>query len=141
VRDLGRALTRAIPPGSDSDPIWATLPAGDAGELEIAIDVDDAGHVTGWRPLQKDAPKHLVSLVKRTLILLKQGTFALASGTVTAGAQVVRLRARVSDVEVPPDHPGGSFGLEHRYAAGKGTAAFTQVSGRHVEVSVLLLSP
>lgn len=139
VRDLGRAFTRAIPPSSDSDPVWATLPRGAAGELEIAIDVDEGGRVTGWRPLQEDPPRHLVSLVRRTMILLRQGTFALRGGSVTAGAQVLRLRAEVSDVDVPADHPGGSFGLEHRYAAGTGTAAFTQVSGRHVEVTVRLL--
>ena len=139
VRDLGRAFTRAIPPASDSDPAWAALPTGDAGALEVAIDVDATGHITGWRPLDEHPSKHLSSLVKRTVLLLKQGTFALRGGDVGAGAQVLRLGATVSDVEVPADHPGGSFGLKYAYAGGKGTAAFTQMSGRHVEITVKLL--
>jgi hypothetical protein len=139
VRDLGRAFTRAIPPASDSDATWAKLPAGDAGSIEISIDVDEAGRIAGWRPNEKDPPRHLVQMVKRTMALLEAGTFAVRSGAVGAGSQVLVLRARLSDVEVPEEHNGGAFNLKWTFEAGRGTASFTQIGGRHVEVTVKVL--
>jgi outer membrane biosynthesis protein TonB len=129
VRSLGRAFTRAIPLACQADPGWGTLPAGDAGALEIAITVDETGHITGYRPLASDPPKQLVALVKRTIALLDAGTFAL-KGNVSAGVEVLRIHAGVSDREAA--EAGGIAELSF----GEGKAAFTQDSGRHVEVTV-----
>jgi hypothetical protein len=137
-RDLGRAFTRAIPPASAEDPAWKGLPAGPAGTIEITIQINESGKVTG-RKVPDAAPKHLVKLVDRTLALLESGTFALKDGVVAAGTQRLALTARVSDVEVPEGQAGGAFGLKYTYDRGKGSAAFTQVSGRHVEIDVKLL--
>jgi len=136
IRDLGRAFTRAIPPGSDSDPAWKKLPLGDAGSLEITIDVDPEGKITGWRPNEKDPPAHLVGMVKRTIGGLASGTFAVRPGAVSAGSEVVVVRARVSDVAVPEAHAAEPYDLTWKYESGRGTASFTQVGGRHVEVTV-----
>ena len=133
VRDLGRAFTRAIPPACDADPVWATLPTGETGKLEIAIHVDETGHITGAEPRGVDPPRALVSLVRRTLPMLQAGTFAVREGGVTEGTEILELRARVSDAG---DAPGGSSRLAFEYAHGHGKAGFTQVTGRHVEVSV-----
>jgi hypothetical protein len=136
IRDLGRAFTRAIPPASDSDPAWAKLPAGDAGTLTVEILVDGEGKIASFEPRDRDPPRHLVGMVKRTLAWMGSGTFALR-GQVGAGSELLKLRARVSDVEVPEDKKtGGAFNLRHRFAAGRGSASFTQVGGRHVEIEV-----
>lgn len=129
VRSLGRAFTRAIPAACQADPGWGKLPAGDAGSIEIAISIDETGHITGYRPLASDPPKQLVALVKRTIALLDAGTFAL-KGNVSAGVEVLRIRAGVSDLDAA--EAGGVAALSF----GEGKAAFTQESGRHVEVTV-----
>ena len=133
VRDLGRAFTRAIPPACDADPIWASQPTGDTGKLEVAIHIDETGHITGADPRGVDAPKALVSLLRRTLALLQAGIFAVRPGGVGEGTEILELRARVSDAEAGE---GVATGLAHEYAQGRGKAAFTQASGRHVEVAV-----
>ncbi len=129
VRSLGRAFTRAIPAACQSDASWGKLPAGDAGSIEVAITVDESGHITGYKPRDHDPPKQLVALVKRTLSLLDAGTFAL-KGSTSAGVEVLRIQAGVSDVAA--DEAGGATALSF----GEGKAAFTQDSGRHVEVTL-----
>jgi hypothetical protein len=134
VRDLGRAFTRAIPPACQADPTWGKLATGDGGAIEVAITVDETGHITGFKPPADDAPRHLVALVKRTLALLEAGTFAIRSGSVSAGTEVLRIRASLRDVD--ESELGGAAGLSFAYERGKGKAGFTQPGGRHVEVSV-----
>jgi hypothetical protein len=134
VRDLGRAFTRAIPPACDSDPAWAAMPPGDAGSVEVAVAVDESGHVTGAEPRGVDPPKVLVGLVRRTLPLLQAGTFAIQGGAVGAGVQIVKIGAAVR--EVGPDEPNG---LAFEYERGRGKASFSRGSGRRVEVSVRML--
>ncbi len=132
VRSLGRAFTRAIPAACQADPGWGTLPAGNAGAIEIAITIDEAGHITGYKPLASDPPKQLLALVKRTMALLDAGTFAL-KGNVSAGVEVLRIQAGVSDLEAA--EVGGTAALSF----GEGKAAFTQESGRHVEVTLRVM--
>ncbi|MFS8066216.1 MAG: hypothetical protein ACMG6S_07570, partial [Byssovorax sp.] len=129
VRSLGRAFTRAIPMACQADPGWGKLPSGDAGAIEIAITIDETGHITGYRALASDPPKQLVALVKRTIALLDAGTFAL-KGNVSAGVEVLRIHAGVSDLEA------AEAGSVAALSFGEGKAAFTQDSGRHVEVTV-----
>jgi hypothetical protein len=132
VRSLGRAFTRAIPAACQADADWGKLAAGDAGAIEIAVSIDETGHIAGYRALASDPPKQLVALVKRTIALLDAGTFAL-KGNVGAGVEVLRIHAAVSDLEAA--EAGGVAALSF----GEGKAAFTQESGRHVEVTLRVL--
>ncbi len=138
VRDLGRAFTRALPPACDSDKTWATLPAGSAGAVEVVVNISDEGRITGFEPITKDPPRHLTNAVKRTLALLQGGVFAIAGGSVTAGQQVLRLSVELSDTTVSEEDASGAaaFGLASRWEGKKGVASFTQMSGRHVEITV-----
>ena len=124
VRSLGRAFTRAIPLACQADPGWGKLPAGDAGAIEIAITIDETGHITGYRSLSSAPPKQLVELVKRTIAQIDAGTFVL-KGNVSAGLEVLRIHADVSDLEAAES-----------LSSDKGKAAFTQENGRRVEVTV-----
>ncbi len=138
VRDLGRAFTRALPPACDSDKTWATLPVGSAGSIDVVVNISDEGRITGFEPITKDPPRHLTNAVKRTLALLQGGVFAIAGGSVTAGQQVLRLSVELSDTTVAEEDASGAaaFGLASRWEGKKGVASFTQMSGRHVEITV-----
>jgi outer membrane biosynthesis protein TonB len=129
VRSLGRAFTRAIPAACQADPGWGKLPVGEAGAIEVAITIDETGHITGYKPLASDPPTQLLALVKRTIALLDAGTFAL-KGSVGAGVEVLRIQAGVSDLDAA--EAGGVAALSF----GEGKAAFTQEGGRHVEVTL-----
>jgi hypothetical protein len=132
VRDLGYALTRSIPMACSTDPIWSTLPLGDAGKIEVAIAVDETGHITSAEPRSKDAPKALLNILRRTMPLLEAGTFAIKKGTVSAGVDVFELRAHVIE-------KGATDDLGHTYANGRGTAILEQPGNMRVEIAVKLL--
>ena len=135
--DLRGAFIHAIPLASAADPVWRELPPGPAGTIEISIIVSDSGKITG-RKVPNAAPKHLLALVERTLAQLASGTFALKDGVVSPGTLRLALTVtEVSDVAVPEGQSGGAFGLKSDVE--KGTAEFTQVNGRHVEILVKLL--
>jgi hypothetical protein len=113
------------------------VPLGATDTLEVEIDVDDAGHITRAEPRAPthgahgpDAPPQaLVHVLRRTIPLLEAGTFAVTRGKVSAGTEVLALRATVSEVANPTDELSND----------PRTASFTQPSGRHVEVSVTVL--
>jgi hypothetical protein len=137
TRSLGRAFLRAIPVASQQDPVWAAAPVGDTGKLEAVIRVDETGHIASAEPRAPGASKALVSLLRRTIPLLEAGTFALRDGAVTAGTEVLEVRATVTDLPPGADEPGGAITLSHDYERGR--AAFTQANGRHVEVTLKAL--
>jgi len=112
--------------------VWASVTLGDAGKLEVAVHVDESGHITSAEPRGVQPPRALVSLVRRTVVLLQAGTFAVRGGAVTEGTEILELRAVVRSAEPQDDQDG--------FAADRGVAQFTQVaSGRHVEVTVKVL--
>ncbi len=122
---------------SQQDPAWASVALGDTGKLTAVVHVDEGGHVTSAEPRGLDRPKPLVSLVRRTIPLLEAGTFAIRDGAVTAGDEVLEIRATVSQVDADGVGAGSPVSLSHD--PDKGTAAFTQANGRHVDVAVRVL--
>ena len=137
VRSLGRAFTRAIPPACQADVAWGALPAGSAGSVRIIVEIDETGHIAGWKPEGSGPSAHLGNLVKRTIALLRSGTFAVRGGAVTAGRQTLELGAVVSDAAAPEE--GAADSLAWRFEDGRGAASFTQASGRHVEISLRVI--
>jgi outer membrane biosynthesis protein TonB len=131
VRDLRRAFVRAIPVACKEDPIWAKVPLGDSGKLEVEIHVDESGHITRAEPRGENRPQALVQLLRRTLPLIDSGTFAVRKGQVSEGTEILTIRATVSQVEGAKDE----LGHDARYEF----AEFTQPTGRHVEVTVKVL--
>jgi hypothetical protein len=139
-RDLGRAFTRAIPAACAADPVWSKLAAGDAGTLRVELRIDGDGHIAGADPVGADPPKHLVNILRRTVPMLSAGTFAVRSGSVTAGTQTLELKAVVSDEPDGDDGAGARDKLAFSYEGGRGKASFTQTGGRRVDVSVRVVS-
>jgi outer membrane biosynthesis protein TonB len=138
VRDLGKAFTRALPAASSADKTWGALAAGSSGTIEVAVAIGEEGKITGYEVLSKDPPAFLLSAVKRTVDMLKFGSFVRPGETATAGRNVFRLIAEVSDRSVTEDDVSGAaaFGLGSTWEGRKGTAHFTQASGKHVEMTV-----
>jgi outer membrane biosynthesis protein TonB len=134
LRDLGRAFTRAIAPASDSDPVWASVALGDAGKIEVAVHVDGSGHIASAEPRGVDPPRALVSLLRRTFVMLQAGTFAVRGREIAEGTEILALHAVVREARTE-DHQDGV-----EYEGGRGKSEFTQAaSGRHVEVTVKVL--
>jgi hypothetical protein len=140
ARDLGHAFARAIGPANQADAAWSRFPTGPFGTLEIAIDVDESGKVGEVVALSSPANAQLLSLARRTVILLRGGVFHLRGAEATAGRAILRLRAEVSDLDATGANvQGGSIDLAFSYENGKGKAAFTREGGRHVEIFVTSL--
>lgn len=136
TRSLGRAFTRAIPPACQGDPIWATLPLGNAGKARFVIDIDEAGRIASWRPEGDEPPaRQLNNLAKRTIALLGGGTFAVARGAVTAGRQTLEISA-VIRAGAGDEGAGAPADLAWRFEGDRGRASFTQPGGRQVEIVV-----
>jgi hypothetical protein len=138
VRDLGESFTRSIGPGNMLDKSWALLPPGDGGSIDVALRVDEGGKISGFDPVSEAPPPHLVKLVRNTLWLLRSGHFSIRGPAASAGRQVLRLHAQLSDID-PESVQGGPSGSAYSFANGRGRSPFTLSSGRRVEVSVLVL--
>jgi hypothetical protein len=80
----------------------------------------------------------LVSAAKRTIVTIKRSLAALGVASVNPGKHVLKMSAKLSDVAVTEEEASGAaaFGLSSDWEGRKGIAAFTQPSGRHVEIVV-----
>jgi hypothetical protein len=124
---------RGIPAACAADATWGTLSTGSAGRVEVAILVGEDGRITGWEPLEPNPPAHLAAIVKRTLPLIRGGTFAIQKGAVSAGRQVLRLSVALSDTD-----EAEKLGKDV-WDGRKGIAYFIQPGGRRVDVKVELV--
>jgi hypothetical protein len=115
--------------------VWAKLSTGDAGTLRAVLHVDESGHLGEAEAVGQDPPKALLNVLRRTVVLLQAGTFAVRGSAVSAGKETIELKAAVSD-ETDDGTEGGRDKLAFSYEGGRGKASFTQAGGRHVEVTV-----
>ncbi len=140
VRDLGKAFTRALPRASSGDPLWSTLPVGDAGTFHVVIRVDDAGHLGDARAVEDTPPPQLAHLLARTVMLLRGGLFALSSSG-GAGSETLRISVTISagtpsdDIDANPADTV-ALGFDPPRPGKPGRGWFTLASGRHVEARV-----
>src|SRR5260221_6230240 len=65
VRDLLRSFVRAIPIVASSDPVWATLPLGAAGAVDVTLVLDEEGRPHTKAPFEPSVPSHLARLVSK----------------------------------------------------------------------------
>jgi hypothetical protein len=138
VRDLGLAFTRALAPAGQPDhKTWGSLPVGALPPLDLVLVIDEQGKWLSVAPLREDTTSPLLKLARQAHALLRSGFFAIQGTTPTAGRQVLRLSAELSDV--PQEGNGGPVALSFSFAGGKGKASFTQSSGRRVDLRVELL--
>jgi hypothetical protein len=137
-RDLGRAFTRALKDAGHGDRTWAELPTGHSATLELDLNIDAEGKISGVEMKTSSPLTQLSEIVRRTVAMLKFGVFSIREGEVSAGKQRIQLTSTTSDVD-PASIAGGTTAMSFEYTNGHGVARFTQPSGRRVEVSVRLV--
>jgi hypothetical protein len=143
VRSLARAFTRAIPPATSLDRAWRELPVGRAGTLRVEL-VVERGKLEEVKGLDQ-GPLHLRRLVTRAVALIERGRFAIHMSDLDSGREVLSISASVttrasSDSELSDSDAVMELGSEGPTSDHPGRAFFTLASGRHVEVTVRVLS-
>jgi hypothetical protein len=142
VRSLARAFTRAIPPATSLDRAWREMPLGRAGTLRIEL-VVERGKIEEVKGLDQ-GPLHLRRLVTRTVALIERGRFAIHMSDLDSGREVLSISAvvttRAHDSELSDSDAVMELGSEGPTRERPGRAFFTLASGRHVELTVRVLS-
>lgn len=136
--DLATTFTRAFPQAASADPIWSSVPFGSAGRAEVALVLDDEGHLAR-SGIDGSPSEALRRGIERTLVLLATREFT-ARGAVTR----LRVAARVSRDDVHDGLHGDLFALSAGSFAGDVGAAFFALPaaagpGRRVDVEIRLL--
>jgi hypothetical protein len=139
--NLTRAVIKAIPPATQGDAAWVSLPLGAAGGFTVDFEVDQNGYLVRAEPVELEVPAVLNHLLKGLLILLKSGRFALKADQVSAGRQRFRIEATIVQRQPSDDQPGDArhirqIGIEYATQKAPGHAFFTFNSGRHVDLTV-----
>lgn len=139
VRQLGKAFTRAITAATHQDPIWRGLPAGTQGEVTIRVELDADGRISSTEVEPTPLTGPLSNLVTRTLLLLRAGRFALASG-LGAGQETLSVSVQLFDeapsAEAEDPNQAHTLGFEPPKATAPGRAYFVLGSGRRFEATV-----
>lgn len=136
--DLATTFTRGFPQAASADPAWSGVTFGSAGTADVALVIDEAGHLTDTRITGSPSPA-LRSGIERTLALLRPRTFT-ARGAVTR----LRVSARVGRDDVHDGLHGDVFALSGGSFSGEiGTAFFALPPsggpGRRIDVELRLL--
>lgn len=146
---FAKAFTRAVPRIASADRVWHGLPLGSAGSAVFKIELDAQGKVIGQGTVLDEPPPaaHLARIIGRTILLLRNQTFALAPEPAAPASQRFELSAEVRQVAALDD---GIAEPEDLRQIGRlveptpvrpGKANFTYNSGRQVELSVRFLNP
>ncbi|MCA9593257.1 MAG: hypothetical protein KC776_08095 [Myxococcales bacterium] len=143
VRRLAKAFTRAVTAATNRDPFWDEQPIGLVGSARLEIELDADGRIRATNTGKDELAPALRHLVDRTVLLLRTGRFALASG-LSAGKEVFRIEVRLSrgaeaeDYDNPRDTV--SLGFDPPGPSTPGRAYFVHASGLRFEAKVVLES-
>jgi hypothetical protein len=146
VTNLSKAFTKAVTAATESDHYWDGLPLGSAGSAKILIRVDPEGHITGTSiDDEHTVPRAIERLLARTLLLLRNGRFALSSSDAHASSETLLVEVSLSmgqpsenEFEDDPHHTV-SLGFEPPTPAQPGKAYFVHASGRRFEAKVSIV--
>lgn len=138
--DLFAAFLKTLPLAAKVDPLWESLPEGPAGEVEIAVTIDESGKLLPVLVVtdpENPPPPYLVRAVTLNRNFLLHGRFALSDER-SSGEQKLSLRASVTKRAADPRTPHASgvqaFGLEG--GSPPTGVYFTYFSGQHVQISL-----
>jgi hypothetical protein len=136
--DLATTFTRAFPQAASADAIWNSASFGSAGDADVTLVLDEAGHLESHAIGGTPSPA-LRRGIERTLLLLGPRTFT-ARGATTR----LRVTARVTSDVVHDGLHGDVFALSGGSFSGDlGTAFFALPGaggpGRRIDVELRLL--
>jgi hypothetical protein len=147
IRDLGRAFTRALPAAAlEMDAAWRSLPWGAGAEARITFTLGEKGELVDAKIHDPQPPSYLAVLLRRSVLLLKRGHFALQANQQAPGEQTFRVSVRLSR-RAPSDNPFAEpyHIMQRGFTAPTpdrpGHAFFTSASGRHVDLTVTAVDP
>jgi hypothetical protein len=128
--DLATAFTRGFPQAASTDPSWATVPFGAAGEADVTCEIDDAGSLVDVR-VEGRPSGALRAGIARTIALVGARAF-------TSHARRTRLHvtASVSPDVVHDGLHGDVFAIGGSFSGGEGNAFFALAIGRRIDVTV-----
>lgn len=124
--DVTVALARGFPQAASPDPIWRTVPFGDAGSAILEIDLAEDGTLARWS-LGAGASPALRQAVTRTMAFIGGRTF-LARGPKTK----LHVSARVS-ADATHDGSDAVYAIHSEHDAKNASAYFSLASGRRVD--------
>jgi hypothetical protein len=128
--DLATTFTRSFPQAASTDPVWASVPFGSAGEADIVLSLDSSGSLTSTRIEGSPSPA-LRAAIFRTLALIRARAFTASSARTR-----LHVRASVSRDEVHDGLHGEVFAIGGSFATGEGNAFFALAIGRRIDVTL-----
>jgi hypothetical protein len=130
VVDLATSFTRQFPQAASTDPVWASVPFGGAGELDVTITIDERGSLVD-ATLGSGGSAALRAGVRRTLALIRGRSF-VARGAKTT----LHVAAKVTPDTVHDGQHGDVFAIGAGYHEPEGSAFFALAIGRRVDVTI-----
>ena len=130
VADLATAFTRAFPQAASGDASWTQVPFGSAGTADVALEIDDTGHLVdthvGGNPSQA-----LRDGIQRALVLIRARSFVA-----TAAVTRLHIVSTVSPDSVHDGLHGDVFAIGGSFAGREGSAFFALAIGRRIDLTI-----
>ncbi len=126
--DIALAFTSNFPAAASSDPLWQSAPYGSAGEVRMALTIDESGRLIDASLLPGGSPG-LRSVVERTLALIRGRAFTAHQAKTT-----LSVSGKVSPDEVHDGLHGDFFAVGR--SSHDGSAFFALPIGRRIDVRV-----
>ena len=126
--DIALAFTSQFPSAASADPLWNSAPFGSAGEVRIALTIDENGRLIDTA-LRSGGSPALRSGVQRTLALIRGRAFTAHQATTT-----LAVAGKVSPDEVHDGLHGDFFAVGR--SSHEGTAFFALPIGRRIDIRV-----
>ena len=126
------AVARGFPQAASTDPVWRTVPFGDAGDATLQIDLEADGTLARWS-LGPGASPALRQAMVRTMAFVSGRSF-IARGAVTK----LRLSARVS-ADAVRDGSDAVYAIHSEHEGDHASAFFSLASGRRVDLVITAL--
>ncbi len=127
--DVTVALARGFPQAASPDPIWRTVPLGDAGSALLEIDLAEDGTLARWS-LGAGASPALRQAITRTMAFIGGRTF-LARGPTTK----LHVSARVGSDAVR-DGADAVYAIHSEHEGQSASAYFSLAIGRRVDLVI-----
>jgi hypothetical protein len=127
--DVTIALSRGFPQSASPDPVWRTVPLGDAGSATLEIELEEDGTLARWS-LGAGASPALRAGITRTMAFIGGRTF-LAHGRTTR----LHVSAHVT-TDATRDGADAVYAIHSEHEGQSASAYFSLSVGRRVDLVI-----